>query len=54
MYPKIYIYMYMERSDGACTDADSYARTPTEQSGTRPQKWSSLGNGESDRSCTVL
>jgi len=33
-----WVFMYMERSDGARTDADSYAHTQTEQSGNETTK----------------
>ena len=31
----VWVYIYMERSDGARTDADSYTCTQTEQSGNK-------------------
>ena len=39
----MWVHMYTERSDRAHADADSYARTQTEQSGNKPQERSSLG-----------
>ena len=36
------VYMYMERSDRAHTDADSYTCTQTEQSGNETTRMSSL------------
>jgi len=48
-----WVYMYMERSNGAHTDADSYTRTQTEQSGNKTTRTVWSGNGESDRSCIV-
>jgi len=48
----VWVYMYMERSDGPRADADSYTHTlRLNNLETRPQEWS--GNGESDRLCTV-
>jgi len=38
-----YVYMYMERSDRAHTDADSYFVPRLNNLGTRPQEWSSQG-----------
>ena len=48
----MWVYMYMERSDGARADADGYTRTQTEQSGNETTRTASSGNSESDRSCT--
>ena len=39
----MWVYMYMERSDGAYADADSYTRTQAEQSGNKTKRTSSLG-----------
>ena len=50
----VWVYMYMERSDGPRADADTDSYTHIlrlNNLGTRPQERS--GNGESDRSCTV-
>ena len=31
----VWVYIYMEKSDRACADANSYTRTQTEQSGNK-------------------